>query len=165
MDVLVKGTGKSSGAYYMRARNSRGPGCLEGIRPPPGPSGLAIVSYEATPPNTIPTSKPADFVDTCLDAPIEKAVPFRVQPVVTEDVHVVNIEITAQPSATGNLKWAENNSTFVTDFNNPVLGSVANGQTTFANSLNVYDTKNAKVVRFVIVNNSPAAHPMHMHGK
>jgi len=164
MDVLVKGTGKSTASYYMRARNSQGPGCDEGVHPPPSNSALAIIFYEHAPATKLPSSTAAPFTDNCLDAPITVGRPYRPQAVATENIHTVNIEIVAQPNATGTLLWFENNSTFSTDFSDPVLRDVARGQEIFPAKYNIYDTKDAGTIRFVIVNNSPATHPLHMHG-
>ena len=164
MDVLVKGTGKSTASYYMRARNSQGPGCDQSFAPPPANFALGIVRYQNAHSEQLPDSTAASFVDTCADAPITLGRPYRSQPVVTKDVHTVNIEIVAAANASGTLLWFENNSTFFTNFNDPVLRDVAAGQKSFPSKYNVYDTGNANNVRFVIVNNSPAMHPIHMHG-
>lgn len=165
MDILVEGIGSSAGSYYMRAVNSLGPGCDQSFAPPPANSALAIVHYQHASPDQLPDSTAAPFIDTCSDAPITEAKPYRASPVVTQDIHTVNIEITTGSNSSGTLLWFENNSTFFTDFNDPVLRDVGKGQISFPDKYNVYDTENAKYVRFVIVNNSPATHPMHMHGK
>lgn len=164
MDILVEGTGKSTGSYYMRARNSQGPGCDQSIVPPAN-FALAVVNYQHATPDQLPSSTAAPFDDTCSDASITLARPYRPQPAVTENIHTVNIDIVTATNASGTLLWFENNSTFFTDFNDPVLRDVGQGQTAFPSKYNVYDTGNAKNVRFVIVNNSPATHPIHMHGQ
>jgi hypothetical protein len=164
MDVLVEGTGKSTESYYMRVRNSRGPGCDQSFAPPPANFALGVVRYQDAHPNQLPDSTAAPFTDTCADAPIDIGRPYRAQPAVTRDVHTVNIDIVTGVNASGTLLWFENNSTFFTNFNDPVLRDVAKGQTNFPSKYNVYDTGNSKNVRFVIVNNSPAMHPIHMHG-
>jgi FtsP/CotA-like multicopper oxidase with cupredoxin domain len=166
MDILVEGTGNSRSSYYMRAVNSLGPGCDQSFAPPPANSALAIVHYQYASSEQIPDTTAAPFDDNCTDAPITEGRPFRASPVVThEDIHTVNIEITTGTNSSGTLLWFENNSTFFTDFNDPVLRDVGNGERSFSDKYNIYDTDNAKYVRFVIVNNSPAMHPMHMHGQ
>jgi hypothetical protein len=165
MDVLVRGAGNSTSSYFMRARDSQGPGCDQMFDlPSPTDSALAIVQYENANPSILPQSIASPFNDTCSDAPIAIGRPFRTQGVVTDDVLTVNVEITTGTNATDFLLFFMNNSSFFGDFNDPVLRDVAEGQTKFPTMYNIYDTGNAKHVRFEIVNNSPATHPIHMHG-
>jgi FtsP/CotA-like multicopper oxidase with cupredoxin domain len=163
MDVIIKATGKKNSTYWMRSQISQGDGCA-GVRHPDSAQALAVVFYDNAPPLSVPTSKPYTFPDPCLDAPIALSEPvYKITPS-AKAATTFELNIGFGQNATGNFVWNVNNSSFVVDFNNPALLAAHNGRTDFPRSWNLYDTFDNKTTRFVVINNSPASHPMHLHG-
>lgn len=169
MDVLVVGTGKSTGAYHIRTRNMRAQGCKVDKLYAPSKSALAVIYYEGASPSdpAIPpfiNSKPWPLGEHCNDDPLEFTTPYRVEPAAVDGVHTFNLEMTVGLNDSGIILMYMNGTSLRTNFSDPVLRDAARGEEVFPDMYNLFDTGNAKVVRFVIVNNMPAAHGMHMHG-
>ncbi len=76
------------------------------------------------------------------------------------------ITISGGFNATHHFVFYMNNQTFRANYNNPLLLLASRGNVSypFNPEWNVYNFKKAKTIRFVVYNNFPAAHPMHMHG-
>ena len=76
------------------------------------------------------------------------------------------ITITGNFNATHHFNFFMNNSTFRANYNNPLLLLAREGNESYPYDpeWNVYNFGEAPSIRFVVINNFPAAHPMHMHG-
>jgi hypothetical protein len=164
MDVIIHATGEKNSTYWMRSQISQGDGCT-GVRYPTSAQALAVVFYDTAPPLAVPTSQPYTFPDPCLDAPISLSEPiYKITPD-SKPATTFEFNIGFGQNATGNFVWNVNNSSFVVDFGNPALLAAHNGQTDYPRGWNLYDEYQNKTARFVVINNTPASHPMHLHGK
>lgn len=161
VDVVVKAKAQSSSSYFMRSS------IQELCTPSAQPDALAAIYYTGANQAALPTSVPQnDTLPDCHNSefPLEKTEPvFKITPDPNpEKVH--NIEITFGANATGHFLWRMNGVSFRANFNEPVLLLAATGNTTYPENWNVYNSGDAKQVRIILKNNSPARHPMHLHG-
>ncbi|KAI5797585.1 Cupredoxin [Geopyxis carbonaria] len=162
LDVVVEATGDPKKSYFMRST------IFNDCTPSSQPSALAIVYYPQADTSKLPTSTPANATDlpSCADSnfPLASTVPvYPIKPpAVPEITH--NIEIKFEQNATDFWVWKMNEVSFRANFNNPILLLANKGNTSYPENWNVYDSKMAKSIRIVLYNNSPARHPMHLHG-
>ncbi|KAI9894784.1 MAG: hypothetical protein M1814_000003 [Vezdaea aestivalis] len=160
-DVLVKATGKSGDAYWMRSNISTVCSAAD------QPLALAAIYYENANTNAKPTStaQPAP-VDNCANDALTKTEPFyKITPGTPATTQVITLNF-AQ-NATGQLNWEVNGKTFRVNYNHPPLLAVQQGNgTTFPESpqLNLFDFNRNSSVRVIVNNLTPVAHPMHFHG-
>lgn len=159
-DVIVKATGQPADAYWMRSTIST---CSKGKQP----NALALVFYQNADKSISPpsTAQP-DTTDACSEGTLGNVTPFySLTPTATPE-KTIEIDITVGRNSSGNFLWSLNNSTFRTDYSNPVLPLLESGgnPSTFPREWNAYDFGTAKSVRLIINNNSPVSHPMHIHG-
>lgn len=167
-DIIVEATGKPTDAVWMRS--TVGPSYREGgcaLNDGISPTAVAAIYYEDADTSFVPTTNstvPLAALTACHDDPLESTVPYypiarTLQPEVTEQ-----IDITYGNNGTHNLFYM-NNSTFRSDYNDPLLLEAKLGQKTFAPMANVHDFGEAKSIRLVVYNHAlTGAHPMHMHG-
>ncbi|KAK1994695.1 multicopper oxidase [Colletotrichum falcatum] len=157
-DILVKATGDATGAYWMRSNISS---CSLTNQP----FGLAAIYYDKADESKSPTSHAWDVVDpgTCVNDDLSLTKPlFKMTPA---DVPVTrNLEIKLFRNDSGIIQWSLGGEDFRGDYNNPTLLQANKGNLTFDAQWNVDNYSNNGSIRVVISNNSPAAHPMHLHG-
>ena len=161
MDVVVTAKPQSGGSYFMRS--SIQTACTASSQP----DALAVIYYTGANETALPTSVPQpDTLPDChhSEYPLEKTVPvYKITPSPTPE-KVYNIEITLGTNSTGHILWFMNGSSFRANFNQPALLLAHAGNTSFPQNWNVYNSGTAKEVRVILKNNSPARHPMHLHG-
>ena len=137
--------------------------------PANNPLGLAVIYYEGANPNSAPGKGSVAHVDNtppCLNDPLTKSVPM--DPIAAGDADAtVTMTVAVGLNATGHVVWTINNSSFVADWNNPILLLAKSGNTTYPvidDDWNVYNMGTNQTVRFIINNTSPTSHPWHLHG-
>lgn len=157
-DVLVKAD-QTPGAYYMRSNISTI--CSLGRNP----NAVAAIYYDGTDETKTPDSKAWDRPDpgTCANDDLTKTKPtFKLKPPTPDTVY--DIEVSLGRNATGHLLWSMDDVSFRGNFNSPTFLLAKLGNLTFDPIWNVKNTKKAKSVRVHVINNTPVAHPMHLHG-
>ncbi|KAK0387695.1 hypothetical protein NLU13_3940 [Sarocladium strictum] len=158
-DVIVKAD-QTPGAYWMRSNIST----VCSLTRYQG-NALAVIHYEGIDDKKEPTSTPWDRPDpgTCSNDDLSKTKPLmKLQPPQPDKFYDMNIELFT--NATGHLLWKLDGTSFRGNFNSPTLLLSNLGNLTFDPIWNVKNTKEAKSVRVHIVNKTPVAHPMHLHG-
>ena len=168
-DVLVKASGKSTDAVWMRSTLGTSAfvgGCTlnDGV----SPEAVAAIYYEnaniSAVPTTVSTVAASDILN-CLNDDLSLTVPaFSITPPAKPTTQE-NLNITYQSNGTHDLFYM-NNSTFRADYNDPVLLDAKLGNTAnFPAEYNVYNFGSSKSIRLVVYNYAlTGAHPMHMHG-
>ncbi|KAJ9608919.1 hypothetical protein H2200_006690 [Cladophialophora chaetospira] len=157
-DVLVTAN-QTPGSYWLRAFNSP---CGDTN----GPIGQGIVYYkgfDTSVPPTSTASAPGAINSDCSNDALATTIPQYAIPAANADT-TVTITVGGQPDAAGVFHWTMNNSSYQGDLANPVLPLALGGQTNFAPNFNVINTGSVETVRLIIINTTPAPHPMHMHG-
>ncbi|KAL0937282.1 Laccase-2-like protein 1 [Colletotrichum truncatum] len=158
-DVLVKANaGNAQSAFWMRSN-------MTSCSLTNQPLALAAVFYDKADQNKAPTSTPWDVPDpgTCvnddlaLTKPVMKLKPSN--PAVTK-----TMEIKVFRNESGIIQWSLGGEDFRGNFNSPTLLQANKGNLTFDADWNVDNFANNGSIRVVVSNNSPAAHPMHLHG-
>ncbi|KAI9773256.1 MAG: hypothetical protein M1839_002168 [Geoglossum umbratile] len=163
MDVIVEGIGKEGSNYWMRSHMAQGAGCT-GVAHPENDQALAVVFYDGALPTSVPTSKGYEFPDPCIEASISETEPvYQITPD-TNPATTFELNIGLRQTEAGNLEWPVNDSSFRVDFSDPVLLGAYNGRVDYPENWNVYNEYDNKTTRFVVINNTPSSHPMHMHG-
>ncbi|RDW65055.1 hypothetical protein BP6252_10706 [Coleophoma cylindrospora] len=167
-DVLVKGKTGNPGTYTMRASIASAP--CSGSK---NPDATANIFYNTKTENASTSTAWPAFLDSvanqCANDDLTKTVPWYpitpdLNPPVTE-----TIEIDYQQNATGHYLWTMNNSTFRSDYNEPILLLSKMGNNSYPDSpeWNVYNFGSNSSIRIVINNHgalATLAHPMHLHG-
>ncbi|KAH7096436.1 laccase [Auriculariales sp. MPI-PUGE-AT-0066] len=131
----------------------------------------AYVSYQGAP-NALPTTTPHAFTDSCTDD-TSKAVPYVPVQIDSSAYPGNNTELdvsapfrVAQPDGTNVFRWNIGNKLpegMNIQFENPSVKILAQNQTLPA-SYNSYFIDGANSTAYwVIVNQSPIAHPIHLH--
>ncbi|KIW35406.1 uncharacterized protein PV07_02104 [Cladophialophora immunda] len=157
VDVLVTAN-QAPGNYWLRAFNSP---CGDTN----GPYGQGIIYYTGSDPSTPPTSTGAQppLNSNCQNDPLATTVPQYVMPVANPDT-TITITIAGAPDASGVFHWTMNGVSYDGDLSSSLLAEAISGQTEFAPQYNVYNTGTNGTVRIIIINTTPAPHPMHIHG-
>ncbi|KAI6370778.1 hypothetical protein MCOR31_004434 [Pyricularia oryzae] len=156
-DVLVKADQAPGSGFWMRSTLAA---CSEARQP----NALAVVYYDEDG-DTTPASKPWDVADpkTCANDDISESVPiFRMpvaQPTTTQEFVA---EIFTNSSGVSLFKFGGVSARV--DMNAPPLLLANVGNTSFPAEWNVHNFGGSKVVRLVVTNKTPGAHPMHLHG-
>ncbi|KAI9844992.1 MAG: hypothetical protein M1837_005136 [Sclerophora amabilis] len=160
-DVIVKATGKQTGAYWMRSHITS---CATANQP----DALAVVYYDKADSSSKPNSKPYpdDNTRTCINDDLTKSVPYY--PITPDPNPSVTQELTLSGgfNETHHFVFYVNNQTFRANYNKPLLLLAKNGNTSYPDDpqWNVYNFGSNKTIRIVVYNDFPAAHPMHLHG-
>ncbi|KAK2015789.1 multicopper oxidase [Colletotrichum eremochloae] len=160
-DVLVKanaGNNNPRGAYWMRSNITS---CSLANQP----LGLAAVYYDQADQTKAPTSTawnvpdPGNCVndDLAITKPIMKLKPAAAAVTKTMEIKVFRNE-------SGIIQWSLDGVNFRGNFNKPTLLQANKGDLAFDKDWNVDNFGNNGSVRVIVSNNSPAAHPMHLHG-
>ncbi|KAL0257860.1 hypothetical protein SLS55_007026 [Diplodia seriata] len=161
-DVIVEATGKPSESYWMRSDIG-----LDGCNAfnPAASEALAVVLYDDADPNGVPasTAQPDSKLAVCKNDDISLGLPLHPtmpdpSPSVTTELHITN-----EWNGTHWL-WHFGGPSYRADFNDALLYQIQQGNAEFGPQSNVHDFGSNKSVRFVIYNDTPAPHPMHMHG-
>ncbi|KAL7800157.1 laccase [Trichoderma ceciliae] len=157
-DVLVTANGDLD-AYWMRSNISTL------CNPASQPNALAAIYYDDADTNKAPCSVPWNVPDpgTCVNDDLSLTKPLMKLSVPEPDL-TLDMELKSFKNATGHNLWSLDDVTFRGDFNSPTLLLSNLGNLTFQQQWSVRSTGNAKSVRVNLINNSPAAHPMHLHG-
>ncbi|KAK2033722.1 multicopper oxidase, partial [Colletotrichum zoysiae] len=160
-DVLVKANAANNntrGSYWMRSNISS---CSMTNQP----LGIAAVYYDQADQTLAPTSTAWDVPDpgNCVndDLAITKPV-MKLKPAAA----AVNktMEINVFRNASGIIQWSLDGVVFRGNFNQPTLLKYKKGDLAFDDDWNVDNFGNNGSIIVVVSNNSPVAHPMHLHG-
>ena len=131
------------------------------------PLGLAAIYYDQADTTKTPKSVSSVNLDTdCVNDDLSKTTPFFPFPATSNPATTENIEITLKPNSTGNSLWHMNGSPFRANYDHPVflLANLGNFSYPDDPQWNVYNFGTNSSVRLIINNNSPASHPLHLHG-
>ncbi|OAA53169.1 Multicopper oxidase, type 3 [Cordyceps fumosorosea ARSEF 2679] len=110
-----------------------------------------------------PTTSVYDYVDGCIDEPVESLVPHVALSAGTSDQS--NLEQVSILNSDGVFLWALNNTSFYADWANPTLLQVYNNATNFTTRSHVIQLDQADSWVYVIIEaTNGAAHPIHLHG-
>ncbi|EXJ85419.1 hypothetical protein A1O1_05783 [Capronia coronata CBS 617.96] len=159
VDVLVTANA-TPGSYWLRAHNS--PGCGETN----GPDGRAIIYYSGIDPTVAPTSTgaavPANLM--CANDPLGSTVPAYAIAAAQADT-TITLTIGIATNSTGAFHWTIDGVSYMGNLDAPILFAGLQAQ---AASLpverQIYNMGTNGTVRIIVINNSPAPHPMHIHG-
>ncbi|KAF7557463.1 hypothetical protein G7Z17_g672 [Cylindrodendrum hubeiense] len=157
-DVLVKANGQLD-AYWMRA-NISVPCSLAR-----NPNALAAVYYDDTDQTQEPTSTAWNVPDpnTCANDDLTKTVPLMKLPLPAADL-TYDLEVNLFVNGSGITLFSLDGIDFRANYNSPTLLLAKLGEDDFEEKWNVRNTGNATSVRLNVINNTPIAHPMHLHG-
>ncbi|KZV97348.1 hypothetical protein EXIGLDRAFT_764477 [Exidia glandulosa HHB12029] len=117
----------------------------------------------------LPTSTPTTVTDSCTDE--QTLVPYV--PITVDnsafpgDQTSVPVSAPQRVSVNGDMvfRWNIHGATMNIDFNYPTLQQLADGNTTFPPPLNpIFIDQANRTAYWVIQNQSPVAHPIHLHG-
>ncbi|KAI9847326.1 MAG: hypothetical protein M1837_002913 [Sclerophora amabilis] len=160
-DVIVKAKGKPRDAYWMRSDISAA--CSLANKP----NALAAIYYEKADTKLKPTTKAQPYTEeNCNGDDLSKTVPvYQITPDPIPAARQ-DVDITFGRNASGNWLWSMNNSTFRANYNNPLLLLAKLGNTSYPDDpeWNVYNFGSNKTILINVYNDSPAPHPMHIHG-
>lgn len=158
-DVLVTADQDSSSSYWMRVVAPPGCATNNGTN-----YAMAAIYYDDADRSSAPNTTAQDGYDNtyCGNDPLSSTIPsYSItpgDPSVSE-----NIALAAYSNGTHGL-WHINSVSNVIDYNDPILLEAKTGNTSFTPQQNVYNYGTNSSVRFIVQNNSPQAHPMHLHG-
>ncbi|CAN8100550.1 unnamed protein product [Discula destructiva] len=158
-DVLVTANqGSPNSAFWMRSNMSS---CALTTQP----YAVAAVYYSSADLTKAPTSSPWNIPDpgTCANDALSLTVPTYPMQVPTPSF-THNYNITLFNNGSGVTLWDFDGESARIDYNKPTLLALANGTKTFDSERNVRNLYTNSSVRMIVNNNSPAAHPMHLHG-
>jgi FtsP/CotA-like multicopper oxidase with cupredoxin domain len=161
VDVVVEANGEEDASYYMRST------IYTDCSGADQPYALAAIYYPEANQTALPDStEQEDTLPDCAtaDYPLESTVPVYEIPVaeIPDVTHTITIALGQNSS--GNWLWSMDGSSFRADYNEPVLILANKGNTSFPSSWNVYNSGNATNIRVILINDSAARHPMHLHG-
>ncbi|EXJ82593.1 hypothetical protein A1O3_06406 [Capronia epimyces CBS 606.96] len=177
-DVIVHANGSSSDLVWMRSTISSY--CSVASQP----DGLAIIYYQdanttaattnsstnstTTTTTAEPTSTAWPIDDTsCGNDALAETVPYyAITPPSTNTSATVQVALNFEINSTGHFLWTMDGSSFRVDYNDPVLmlADAGNDSYPYDPEWNVYDFGSNKSFIVVINNETPVAHPMHIHG-
>ena len=167
-DVVFSATGSPTDAVWMRSTLGTSAfvgGCTlnDGV----SPEAVAAIYYENADTSAVPTTNstvPASEIENCENDSLFETVPYFSLAPTTSPASTQQIDITYQTNGT-NFLFYINNSTYRSDYNDPVFLEAKLGNTNFSAESNVYDFGDSDSIRFIIYNHATTgAHPMHMHG-
>lgn len=131
------------------------------------PDALAIIYYPSAPTDTTPnTTAWEDTTPQCANDPLTSTTPVYSITPNPAPTTTLTLQIGVTVNETGHFLWTINNSSFRADYNAPVLllANAANTTYPYDPEWNIYNTGNASSILLIVENNTPVAHPMHMHG-
>ena len=133
------------------------------------PNALGVVYYDtyANASNTslIPSISPQPVSPQCNNDPLSLTEPMYKMSLPDPDT-TITLNASAVQNSTRQWNWQLNNINFRGDYNDPVLLLSATGNNTYPwdPNWNVYNLQSSKTYRFITYNQSPAPHPLHLHG-
>ncbi|KAF7561386.1 hypothetical protein G7046_g2763 [Stylonectria norvegica] len=157
-DVLVTADGDLD-AYWMRSNVSAICSlCSQ-------PNAYAAVFYDDADESKQPESVPWDIPDpgTCANDDLALTKPLMKLELPKPDL-TMDLEVKTFVNESGVLLWEFGGVEFRGNYNSPTLLLSNLGNLTFEDEWNVKNTGDAKSVRVNVINNTPVAHPMHLHG-
>ncbi|PSR87224.1 multicopper oxidase-domain-containing protein [Coniella lustricola] len=158
-DVLVTANvGTASSSYWMRSNITS---CSNADQP----YAVAAVYYSSADTSKAPASTAWNVPDpgTCANDALSTTVPmYTITPPTPSYTHTYNITLFTNGS--GVTLWDLDDGSARVDYNAPTLLSAQQGVTTFDAEANLRTLYTNSSVRMIVENNTPAAHPMHLHG-
>ncbi|RDW61330.1 hypothetical protein BP5796_11222 [Coleophoma crateriformis] len=159
-DVLVTANiGSSTSSFWMRSNISTICSLAK------QPNALAAIYYDRADTTKTPTSTAWNVPDpgTCANDDLSLTEPmYTIAP--SPPTTTKTMEINFFINSTGNFLWTLDGTSFRANYNNPLLQLANLGKLDFPEIWNVKNFGDNPTVRVIINNNSPAAHPMHLHG-
>lgn len=157
-DVIVKANGDPKEAYWVRSNAT----CASSNQP----YAFAIIYYDNDSSSTEPKSSPwPNPLVGCNNDPLDVTVPmYPIDPGIPATT--ITLDLTVGQNNSGVWLWYTNNSTFRTDYNDPVLLLAKEGNTSYPDTpqWNIINTNASSSYRFILNNKTPVPHPMHFHG-
>ncbi|CAG8948674.1 hypothetical protein HYFRA_00001794 [Hymenoscyphus fraxineus] len=162
-DVLVKATGKANEMFWMRSEIDLL--CL-GLNST-NSLALGAIYYQKANTSLIPKTTGHSWQsNNCANDPLNQTVPLYpaqppAMPAITE-----SLLISVGLNESGFALFYVNNSTFRTNYNNPLLLLTNLGNTSYPDNpeWNVYNFHKNSSMRLVLQNVWATPHPMHLHG-
>ncbi|EXL41481.1 hypothetical protein FOCG_16285 [Fusarium oxysporum f. sp. radicis-lycopersici 26381] len=157
-DILVKAKGDLD-SYWMRSNISSKCSLSR------APDALAAIYYDHADQNKEPESEPWDIPDpgTCANDDLSLTKPIMKLSLPYADL-TMDLEINSFKNESDVTLWSLGNVSFRANYNSPTLLLSKLGNHSFEEQWNVRNTGKAKSVRINVINNTPVAHPMHLHG-
>ncbi len=155
--MIVEADGDPHGSYWIRSNAT----CTNTNHP----YAVAVLYYEDAEIGAWPTSSPWEYPSGCANDPLTSTVPlYSISPGLPAET--VTLNMTVGQNTSDVWVWYMNDSSFRTDYNQPVLLLAKDGNTSYPDSpeWNVINTQSASSYRFVVNNQTPLPHPMHFHG-
>ncbi|KAI9645249.1 hypothetical protein NHQ30_005984 [Ciborinia camelliae] len=121
-----------------------------------------VLHYGSTP--GLPKTTGYAFTDQCVDELPSSLVPYVPKTVSASSVSPEEA-ITVAQNSNKLFRWYLNNSTFVSDWQDPTLLMVEKNITTFTAANNLIELPNANEWVYLIIHSAlPVPHPIHLHG-
>jgi FtsP/CotA-like multicopper oxidase with cupredoxin domain len=125
----------------------------------------AILSYQGAT-TSLPTSTGFTTAATCADETFQ---PYKTLPVPSSNFasQLGNLDVTLGRSTANIVNWFINNSSMDVDWEMPTLEYIKDGNTSYTQSMNVYEMPNANQYYYWVIQNTNAPglpHPIHLHG-
>ncbi|KAJ4125611.1 hypothetical protein NW765_001385 [Fusarium oxysporum] len=157
-DILVKAKGDLD-SYWMRSNISSKCSLSR------APDALAAIYYDHADQNKEPESEPWDIPDpgTCANDDLSLTKPIMKLSLPYADL-TMDLEVNSFKNESDVTLWSLGNVSFRANYNSPTLLLSKLGNHSFEEQWNVRNTGKAKSVRINVINNTPVAHPMHLHG-
>ncbi|KAH7099823.1 laccase [Auriculariales sp. MPI-PUGE-AT-0066] len=164
-DVIIEADQDSSANYWLRtwAQSTCGRNTNDGTG-----TANAFVTYGSS--DDIPSTTPHEFTDSCDDEAASSLVPWV--PITVDSsgfsANETELDVSAPffvDEGAGNVfRWTIGGATPMSvDFGNPSILQLSNSET-FSAELNSFTIESAaETAYWVIVNESPIAHPIHLH--
>lgn len=112
----------------------------------------------------LPTTTGYTFTDECVDEPVASLVPYLPKTVSSASKSPEEAVTVAQNSQKL-FKWYLNNSTFLSEWEDPTLLMVQNNVTAFGTPDNLVEVPNANEWIYLVIHSAlPVPHPIHLHG-
>jgi len=129
------------------------------------PFAKAIVRYDNSNSQPSTTAWP-DTTDPCANDDLSLTQPWYPVAPDQNPGTTITVNISATINGTGHFVWTMNGSPFRANYNNPVLLLSNAGNNSYPDDpeWNIYNVGSNSSVRIIFLNNSPAPHPMHLHG-
>ncbi|KAK3492130.1 Cupredoxin [Neurospora hispaniola] len=165
-DVVIKADQEVDN-YWINATLSSTPLCGVSLNPYPA----AIVSYEGADESRLPTDRGLPAIDQfCEDDVSSKPRTSRTAPKADfsdtkVDTLSVTLDVKEVNKGISKVLWSVDGSAIDVQWDKPTLEYVVEGDFTFPRQANLIQLPEAVKWSFwVIQNNSPSPHPMHLHG-
>lgn len=157
-DIIVTGKELTSGDFWLRAipqESCSESDATDDIK--------GIIRYDSSS-TTDPTTSAYDYTDSCADEASDDLVPYLAINASDSYTYTDKTDVALQVSENA-LLWTMNKTSFRTQWDNPTLLGVAEGNTTWTTKEQVIQLPEADQWVYMVVY-SPFAqdHPIHLHG-